>query len=257
MATSIELDSFIVSAVYDFSAAGPGTFTFHPASKFQVIGTNNTIEANIARSVPITVIDVSKRELDLEKRVTAECFDGQLNKTIMDIYWEARVMANYAIINIERKGPDDSHYKKYFGSNNFVDVMANFITIVSPPDDSRYLDCNKDSYCHDMSYRYKNEIIFCPRFFALPPSKILCVEPARLTRETRGGAMLMALSPPHLNENDATCEQAQNLPNPTKLTTAANYVVSTKTPRCLSRARMLTGVMTFIVLRRHDLRTLY
>ena len=243
--------------MYDFSAAGPGTFTFHPVSRFQIIGTNNNIEANIARSVPITVIDVSKRELDLEKRIAAECFDSKLNKTIMDIYWEARVMANYAITNIIRQGPDDPLYKQFFGSNNFVDVMANFIAIVSPPDDSRYLDCDKDTYCHDMSYRYKNKIRFCPRFFNLPPSKILCVDPDRLTRETRGGAMLMALSPPHLNEDDATCEQAKKLPNPTKFTTAANYVVSTKTPRCLSRARMLTDVMAFIVLRRPGLRILY
>ena len=243
--------------MYDFFAAGSGTFTFHPVSKFQVIGTNNTIEANIARSVSITVIDVSKRELDLEPKVPSFRCKGEHNKTLRAAYWEARVMANYAIINIERKGPDDSHYMKYFGKNNYVNVMANFVDIVSPNNPHDFA-CD-DYSCFDEPYHYfgTNGILFCQPFFSLLRSKTLCVLPARMPRETRGGAMLIAMSPPYLKKDDKTCDEAKALLDPEKFTTAANYAVSAQTPRCLPRARMLTGVMAFIVLRRDDLRTLY
>ena len=100
--------------MYDFSAAGSGTFTFDPVSKFQVITANNTIETSTARSISITVIDVSKRELDLEKRYKVNYDDPRKNKAIlMDGYMEARLMANLAITAIDRLGPGHSLYEQY------------------------------------------------------------------------------------------------------------------------------------------------
>ena len=265
MATLIEPDSFPVSAVYDFSAAGPGTFTFDPIPRFRVIGTNNTIETSTARSVSITVIDVSKHEL-LDREIhepVIDCNgDKKKEKILRDAYWGARDMANVAILNIQHHDRDDPLYKQAFGSNNPVDVVANFITLVSP-DGPHRLGCyesDKNGF-YEYDGQDKKIIWFYDRFFDLPKDNYLCVKTdLSQPRITLGGTMMVALGPTqgfHADENKMGCVALGKSLDPEKFTSAANYAVSTQTPRCLPRARMLTGVMAFVVLRRHDLRILY
>ena len=234
--------------MYEFSTAGPGTFTFDPVSGFQIIGANNTIGANIARSVSITVIDVSKRELlNLEKRVTVDCINKGVKKTIWSAYMDARVLANHAITNIFRLGPGDPLYKQYFGSNNFVNVVANFIAITSQEDNPAELGCDE---CN-LSYYRHGSIRFCKKFIELPSITSLCTDSFSDPRNTQGGTMLVALSPPVLNADGdkMNCDKVGDLPNSEKFTNVANYAVSTQTPRRLPGVRMLTEVMVFIVLR--------
>ena len=241
--------------MYDSSAAGPGTFTFDPVSKFQIIGIDKHIETNTPRPV-------SKRELlDLKKRITMDCSDKQMTKALWSGYYGARDLANTAIVNIERQGPDDPLYKQFFGSNHFVDVMANFNTIVSMDGPSN-LGCDIDGKDHGnqvYSYRKFNttSINFYRKFFDLPDDGGLCLKAFYDPRGTRGGAMMVALGPHrgfNVDEKKIKCVDLEELTDPEKFTNAVSYAVSTtKTPRHLPRVRMLTGVMALIVLRRPGL----
>ena len=70
-------------------------------------------------------------------------------------------------------------------------------------------------------------------------------------QDTKGSVTLMALgvSVLHAAQGKTVCSDLWGLSRSEKLTTAANYAVSTQTPPCLPRAHILTGVTAFVVLR--------
>ena len=241
--------------MHEFSTAGPRTLTFDPVSKFQIIEIDKPIETSTPRPVP-------KRELlDLKKRITIDCSDNKMIKTIWSGYYGARDLANTAIVNIERQGPDDPLYKQFFGTSHPVDVMANFNTIISM-DGRSGLACAIDGKDRgDKVYSYNKfnstNIDFYRKFFDLPDDGGLCLKSFYDPRGTLGGAMMVALGPHqgfNVNEKKMKCVDLEELTDPEKFTNAVSYAVSTtKTPRHLPRVRMLTGVMALIVLRRPGL----
>ena len=234
--------------MYEFSAAGPGTFTFDPVSKFQTIGVNNTIGASIARSVSITVINVSKREPNLEKRISIDCDDPEKSKVIRFGYLEAQIMAGLAVENINTYGSDDQLYKDCFGSNPLGVVIANFNDMAFDRGPDEFVSCRR---CDGTGIFGPNHIEYCDLFFRLPTRNALCKKGSLKSHGTLGGATLLALSMSVLNAEARTldCAKVPKFTNSEKLTNAASYSVSTQTPRCLPRTRVLTGAMTFIVLR--------
>lgn len=260
--TSTEPNPFTVSALYDFSAAGRGTFTFEPVSSFQVIGVGDTVETtpnptriNIynAHSISITVTDVSKRELNLKERSVLNCTDGTKRTSIGYGYLEAKALASLAAAHISYHGGNNQLYQDYFGSSPISQVIVNYTTIANEATDWRFLTCDYDpmNKCGLVSvYFYHADTIFCPAYFNYLPLDALCKGRTRVEQGDLLSAFTLRALAQSLNgatELNLSCQDAKKLLSPEKLKNASNYSVSIQT---LLRARVLT---TFLVLRFSDL----
>ena len=240
--TPVEPTSFTVFAAYDFSAAGAGTFTFDPVTRFQVVGLDDAVEAETAHSISITVTDeVSKRELNLEKRVTFQCDDQDKNGRLTSAYNRAKSMANTAILRIQNKGTGDQLYKDYFGSSSIGEVTKNFETIRDDNLPSKTLLCPILCSTNDPIFVSGDSILFCRNFFGVSESPFCPLDvpdpqsaPSTVTLITLTRTLLQTGS-------DAVgCFDARNLRNDRKIKNTDNYVVSAQTPRGLPGARLLT-----------------
>ena len=240
-ATPGELNLFTVFAAYDFSAAGAGTFTFDPVTRFQIVGLD-AIEAKTAHSVSITVTDeVSKRELNLEKRVAFQCNDQDNSSRLISFYNKAKFMANTASLYIQQKGTGDQLYKDYFGSNPDGQVIKNFETVWTDNSPSRTLLCPDTCQSDGPAYVSGDSIFFCKIFFGLSDPLFCPLDvpdpqgaPTTIALITLTHAILQTGS-------DAVgCHDARNLRNDRKMGNTDNYVVSTQSPRGLPGARPLT-----------------
>ena len=235
-ATSIEQDSFIVSAVYDFSAVGPGTFTFDPVPRFRIIGLNDTIEANTARSVSITITDdVSKRELDLEKRVASNCADGYTQLKIAYGYAEAKSLASRAAAYLDSHRSGDPTYKDYFGPNPIQSVIDNF-NAVANDNSVKAMNCKSDpnELCKGNRVLYvtpKDEIYYCDHYTNLSTGDMLCKGTTVDADNILGGYTLHALLTIHSIAENVNgrygCDQAKDLADRDKIKNTRNYAVST------------------------------
>ena len=242
-----------MSALYDFSGSGQGTFTFEPVSRFQVIGLNDTVyttsgatravTANV-RSVSITITDdASKRELKLEKRDNgpSACLEEDKRKKIVTSVTEARSMAAVAFTYI-RNHHTDQLFKDYFGTNSEETVMHYFDILLNadlpanvfcwaPPD-----VCNKKP----LAYFDKNSINYCAAFYDQLGVKFIkdfCK--SDYDYAYRGGTTLRMLTITRLSTTDSHigCTKAKKLPNDKKIGSADNYEVSVQTPSGLPRDR--------------------
>ena len=253
----------IVSALYDFSGSGLGTFTFDPVSRFQAIGVNDTVEATSGttpivtanvRSVSITIADdVSKRELKLEKRSTAiYCSDDDLSIVNTSVT-EARSMAATAGSYIKNHGDKDQLYKDYFGTNSKKTVMGRFdliFNVDSSPDQINLSCWSTDGKCAANQFAYTDfigihdverpGIYYCDPFWkqrSVKGIKDFCKDKSDYAY--RGGTtlrmlagMLFAAEDPH----PTACDKAIMLNNDQKINNARNYEVGIQTPSGLPRA---------------------
>lgn len=232
--------------MYDFYAAGPGTFTFDPIPRFQIIGLNDTVEVNTTRPVSITVTDeVSKRGLNLRKRATLECDDRSKRYTIGLSYLAAKAMANVAAEYI-RSRHRDKLYGYYFGSSPVEDVVSNFTAIADEGDPGIVLSCSDpDHKCNSgkLASRDGATIHYCHKFYGLPNHRRLCGDGISTDPDhTSTVATLSQLSiiVTHTEVYDWAClSSVDDLPEYKKIRNAANYAVSTCTPRGLPRACVL------------------
>ena len=235
-------------ALYDFSASGPGTFTFDPVSRFQVIGlddaartasnTTCTSTAN-AHSVSITITDVSKREI---KFGTSRVFcPGRDIKTIENSFNEAAGMAQLGVKYIKENGADKRVFKPYFGDNQDSTVIDRFNRLIGAGSDGttisifcsdphRSCSGGQPAYTHPSN---KYSIFLCDNFFDQLPMDALCGKPPIATvgdRKIRGGTifrMLASLFVPGMVDGGHKCSDSMNLPDPDKATNTDNYDVST------------------------------
>jgi len=231
--------------VYDFSATGPGTFTFDPISTFQVVGLDDLVEtisdtvrikATVARSVSITVTDdVAKRELILEKRAQVNCSTSSQASFISSSYTEGISLASQSSSYINSRGASDSVYKAYFGSNPTSSVVSKFNAVANDKSNSRTLSCS-DPYnvCDGGVVAYAvvpgPNIYFCSIFYDTLPSNSLCNGGRVNDRNVRGAVTLHELTHSVAETDDVNygCPGNQNLSDSNKLINADNYGVSTR-----------------------------
>ena len=253
--TSVEQNGFTVSAVYDFSTAGPGTFILEPVSSFQVIEADGTVETisdtsvDSGRSVSITITDdVSKRELDLEKRVASNCADGYTQLKIAYGYAEAKSLASRAAAYLDSHRSGDPTYKDYFGPNPIQSVIDNF-NAVANDNSVKAMNCKSDpnELCKGNRVLYvtpKDEIYYCDHYTNLSTGDMLCKGTTVDADNILGGYTLHALLTIHSIAENVNgrygCDQAKDLADRDKIKNTRNYAVSTQTHRSSSRARMLT-----------------
>ena len=246
-ATSIEQDSFIVSAVYDFSTVGPGKFTFDPVPRFRIIGLNDTIEANTARSVSITITDdVSKRGLNLEKRATSQCGDDHKRAFIGYSYLEAQFMASDASTYIRVYGGDNQLYKDYFGLNYIGDIAAKFDTIANEREPTRLISClDTLNKCSTGRFAYPDlrtkNIYYCNDFYTLSTRDSLCKAVDNDIPNTVGGVTIAQLALVLLDTREffSDCQSSKKVLEEFKKVNAYSYGVSPQVIRGLPSARVL------------------
>ena len=260
-----------MSGLYDFSASGPGTFTFDPVSTFQVIRINDNFEttsdttrikASNVHPVSIAVADdVSKRELNLEKRHQVSCGDNDKNSFISDSVGEAVAVATGAIIYMLIHGPDDQLYKDYFGTNNISSVIDNFNRIRNQQAFPGVMNCS--DHCSGNTGLYYQlagdhfDIYFCDSFHNLNHTDALCTPGTGVgVPYLRGSQVLRVLAYvllPNVGTQEDECSQNMGLPNDKAIRNPNAYMVITQILCCLCRARVLTRDVTFVVLRFRDL----
>ena len=260
-ATPIERSSSTVSSLYDLSTSGPGTFTFDPVSRFQVIGldgsvktTSDTAGTNVVNghstSISIPITDFSKRGLDLSK-LTISC---DLDTRISDIesgVKEAETLASTAVSYIKSKGAGDRLYKTYFGKNRISAVVEGFNNVLGADlykltihciDTTK--TCGTTDYDAIMKGPSNSKIYYCNSFFGHFPLISLCRnETSVRARELFGGTTLRLFAYSFIwgvDDGRHSCEDSQGLSDQEKIKNGDNYEVSTQTPRRPPRARMLT-----------------
>ena len=241
--------------LYDFSASGPGTFTFDPVSRFQVIGFNESVETtsdatrkNVVngRSFPIsiTITGVSKREVELKKGdFDVRCSDSGRTSKIVSSILDAAYLASAAVLYI-RAHPDDPLYRKYFGGNSPLTVADNYDRILVAVKTDLPMYCSDPSgTCDVIEYdalQKGKEIFYCDRFFGEGP---LCGGKGDVQDGTmRGGTTLRMFGYifAGMGSSGETCSSSQNLPDDKKIKDGVNYEVSTRTLRRLPGACALT-----------------
>ena len=176
-ATSIERNSLTVSALYDFSASGPGTLTFDPVSTFEVAGVDDTshIEKANGRSISITVTeDVSERSLGGRG---VGC-GGYFGTTIASGRLQAAELALVAMEYIQSHGSGDIFFKDYFGASDPQRVIDNFSNIRSWGPNEPAIHCDEDPYdqCRlgPSAYTFKHGIWYCDNFYLHADLDWLC-----------------------------------------------------------------------------------
>ena len=228
MATSVESNFLTVSAMYDFLAAGPGTFTFDPVPRFQVVGSNNIIETNMANthSVSITITDgAPKRELSLRKRDIVVCSDSKQAQYISDALNEAISLIREAAKYIVDKGPHSHLYKAYFGSHDPFDVHSIYNAIAEPMGPIP-LACSDSSANCGRNYCFfaDDKVYFCDAFFTHTSRlDLTCDE----TTVSRGGTVIreVALGLGLVNELAVGCDKVKELNNNFNAANAGNFEV--------------------------------
>ena len=211
------------------------------------------------RSVSVSVTNVSKRELKLEKRGEILCEDPNHNSAIKWSDMEARFMAMTAVLHIRKTNGGDQLYSDYFGSaspgvvvNNFmriVDSNRKWIRLICPDIIGR---CDDESTAHILN----DDIFFCDPFYTELPLGSLCANDTTANdRGVRGVSTfyhLIRLLIPEMYDPGVSynfygvhhpvgsCAFHRLNPLPDKEYFIGNYIVSTQTPLHIPRARGLT-----------------
>ena len=238
-----EPNSFTVSALYDFFATGPGTFTFDPVSSFQVSGLNDTdetildpvvIDAEKAGPISITVTDhVSKRELGLEKRVAVDCTDMRKEWSIFLSFLDAKQLASGAASYLREHGSKSVDYKNHFGSSTMQQVIDNFDAAANQDWATRTTSCSTTSEkCRYLgpAYTLDSSIHYCNDFYDVPSLGSYCKDSTHLP----SGAITLREFAVVLWKATRTpfiCGSGMNSPG---ASVSESYPVSTQTPRGLS-----------------------
>ena len=245
--TSVETSLLTVSALYDFSGSGLGTFTFDPVSRFEVIGLNDTVDTTsgaipivVADAHPVSITitnDASKRELKLEKRelIRIGCDATSVRYPfVRDSVIEAQSMAGTARTYIENNHSDQL-FKDYFGTNSEQTVMDRFTLIFRA--DRGYpqmtLHCEADEKSCGGRIAYYNDAggHYCNAFWdqkGVKGIKDFCKDSSDYVY--RGGTTLRMLAAIFNGADDhyprLACDKAITFDNHQKIITARNYEVS-------------------------------
>ena len=247
-ATSFEPNSLTVSDVYDFSASGPGTFTFDPISRFHVIGPNNTVQpiSDVARmnvvnagsvsititDVPTTVPEVSKHKLKLGKRSNIVCSDPKKAAFIRESLDDARYLNMIASTYIGSRGDKDPVYKDYFGDNPTSSVIS-VLNAIYADNTNWNLDCS-DPYdlCKQGPQAYASRdrrgIFYCDGFYKTHSPDAICKGRTKVDgRYLRGGITIHEFTHAIRYTEDYTqnCPDARKLIDYKKIRSAANFDV--------------------------------
>ena len=257
-ATSVEQNSFTVAALYDFSAAGPGVFAFDPVSSFQVIGLDDTNEAisypvaiNVGNTHPISVTvtdDVSKRELDLNKRLVADCPAGDRQSALRGSFTDIESLITSATTLLQKYGKNHEAYTRYFWIDSSLNgVFSNFATLAKDNWNSRTLRCaGANNACKSRGpvYVSGDSLVYCDSFFSgsYKPTPSLCDGNSPNINSNRGALAFREFT--HLLLHTGTygygCSDSAGLSDPLKTQNSDNYVVSTQAARGLPGVRVLT-----------------
>ena len=186
----VELNPFTVSSLYDFSATGPGTFTFDPVPSFQVVddtvgAASNTVSLDIAnaRSVAVTVTgDASKRSLHPDMPHQFKCNDLTQAGLIFISHLESEWLAANAIDYIKRLPAPNVLFRKYFGSSGSRVVISAFERVVNDNIGSRDLSCLDSQHkCSNIAaYSSSDTIHYCPPFFCQVDATKLCSKQTKI-----------------------------------------------------------------------------
>ncbi|TFK97303.1 hypothetical protein BDV98DRAFT_554139 [Pterulicium gracile] len=218
-----------VSALYDFSTAGPGTFTFTP------LDDADWFLPSSAPSIDIEVThDVERRYLalsDASSLSTPVCNDAKRKAYLAASLAEARSLAGGAAASIKKR-PADAVYRSFFGNNNVNDVWYNFDRVAGDLASAGV----RNLYCTDtpspglcstngyVAYTYGTDIWFCNVFFtgSVPTSQV-CSSGAGLG--SRGSIMLHELSHTVFGSDDVVygCDGSKALGDADKKRNADNY----------------------------------
>ena len=208
-----------------------------------MVGLGDVVETKTTHSVSIIVTDeASKRELNLEKRVTFQCDNQDNLGRVMASYDGAKSMARVAVNYLKEEGDKDRLYKTYFGWNTIEDVIRNFEAIAYDNSLGRNLKCNDHCGSSSPTVIDGDSLIFCNGFFQMStptcdgdglapntfPDGVVLGELTRLILQTGSHAVGCGDSGKR-EHNDKF-----------KISNTDNYAVSTQTPCGLPRARVLT-----------------
>lgn len=257
--------------MYDFSATGPGTFTFEPISSFQVIGLNgsvgaapDTVRLDVAnaRSVSITVTDdVSPLSLFHIKPGGVECDGPDKAAFLLTSFIESKILAFRAIswidgIPKQKKYADDTRrviYARYFGSNQTS--MRNLKDIGNMDLRWLHLNCNEDpnKWCDSFDIRLQNivgyshmatkTIYFCPLFFKQVSASKICGSEDVKWEHMRGITMIDLMAFALIDGargSKSDCTEYKHTPKELKPLIANSYGVSPQIPLGIPRAHVLT-----------------
>ena len=249
--TSVERNCLIVSALYDFSGSGPGTFSFDPVLRFQVIEVDDGVETtsdatpiDIANAGYVSIIitdGLSKRRVAISSASCTYRYDDAEASI-----GEARSLAAQAAQYIKDNGAD-SLYDAYFGGNPTDEFITKFGFIV-------YSDLYKEANCDCIVDPPSNPdvyneagtdyIHFCKPFFNQKTLSSICNKETNATaQDLRGGSTLRMLGRtfvPGVAGEGRTCEESRRLSDFDKIANDNNYEASTQTRHYLPRARVLT-----------------
>ena len=257
--TSVERNRLTVSALYNFLASGPGTFTFDSVSRFQVIGINDSVETT-PDATPVDIANDRSVAISITQGVTDGLTDhGILSNCkskdgsyVFNSAVEVLAMAGSAIAYIKENQDRDGFYKAYFGTNPTSDVIRNFDLIKNANTDTVTISC-RDSVCSPkdgvkprdaINPTGSKEIHFCAPFFNQKRLASLCEGGTTANAvDLRGGTFLRMLARtfvPGVAGEGRTCDGAKELSDWGKITNNLNYEASTQTLHCLPRACVLT-----------------
>lgn len=234
---SVTVEHTNLAEIYDFETAGTGSFTFEPATVFQIEEGNslNPVDNLInldstSNSVTIDVTaNVARREVNAEKRAVVTCNNASQRSQIQSSYTEAKSMASITA-NWISSNSGSALYRSYFGNNSPTTIRNRFVTIANENSSSRTLSCT-DPYgaCSGGVIAYMliatTNIYYCSPFWSNVPQTRLCSGTSVAQRNIRGGTTLHELSHAVASTIDVTygCSANQGLSDANKLRNADNY----------------------------------
>ena len=228
-----------MSTLYDLSANGPGTFTFDPVSTFQVMGPDHTVKTDVANVYPISVSitdDVSKRELNFEKRQEIVCPEDRSKLTLMLQGWlDSSFLAATAVSYLNSKSKESAEtFKIFFGDSDRDKVIANFRRIQNSAAIPGNMLCsdpsNKCSTITAPAYVTGNDVHLCNKYFSQRSLDSLCQENIVNARNILGGTALSQAAEVLGIGGSQTVgcgDSDRNLRDDQKIQNADNYQVST------------------------------
>ncbi|KAF5329051.1 hypothetical protein D9611_013870 [Ephemerocybe angulata] len=239
-----------VSALYDFSSAGTGSFSFAPVTDFIAIDSEVSAESAkhvengrqfsridassvISNTVSIEVTaDVAKRDIEghLEKRASVTCSNTSRASFISSSYSEAKSLASGGVSYINSRGTSDSLYRSYWGANAASRVTSVLSGVVNENSSSRTLSCTDAlGACSNGVIAYTviatTNIYYCSIFFNEVATSNLCSGTTVASRNIRGGTTLHEITHAVSGTDDVTygCAADQALSDSRKLVNADNY----------------------------------
>jgi len=226
--------------LYDFAAAGAGSFTITPKVQFQLAGSDDEVNAlgDLARvevpnadSVTIKVArDVARREVRTPgKRAVVSCSNASHASFISASYTEGKSLASIAASYISTNGAN-SLYTAYYKTSSTTTVRSKFSAVASESSSSRTLSCT-DPYgvCDGNVIAYTvistTNIYYCSIFYNEVASSALCSGTTVASRNIRGGTTLHELTHAVAGTDDITygCSADQALSASNQVINADNY----------------------------------